>query len=186
MKKKLLIGLASFLAIFIIIGIIAVVTAPEEEPAQIQPTLPAETTEPVSPPIAPEQPALTPNEQVYATTVAAQATTVGEALTELGELFQNPQMGNDQWTLKVAAQLVTIRMVYDEAMELDPPSSMAEIHLKYTQAMKHFNDATYLITQGVDELDPSLLDEATQEILTGSQLTEEATQLMLEFKEAHE
>ncbi len=55
MKKKLLIGLASVVGIFVLIGIIAIVTAPEEEPAQIQPTPPAETTEPVSPPTTPEE-----------------------------------------------------------------------------------------------------------------------------------
>ena len=70
-------------------------------------------------------------------------------------------------------------------MELDPPSSMAEIHLKHTQAMKHLNDATYLIAQGIGELDPSLLDAATQKILTATQLIKEGTQLMLEFKETH-
>ncbi len=160
MKKKLLIGLASFLGIFIIIGIIAVVTAPEK-------------------------PALTPSEQAYATTILDQTTTVSKATTELVNLFQNPQIGNDQWTLRVAAQLATIRVLYDKAMELDPPSSMAEIHLKHTQAMKHLNDATYLIAQGIGELDPSLLDAATQKILTATQLIKEGTQLMLEFKETH-
>lgn len=55
MKKKLLIGLASIISIFILIGIIAIVTAPEEQPTQIQPP-PAETTEPVSPPATEEAP----------------------------------------------------------------------------------------------------------------------------------
>ena len=171
--------------LFIIIGIIAVATSPDdtEEPAQIQPTSPAETIEPVSPPTTPEKPVITPSEQAYVTTVADQAALVGQAFTELGELFQNPQFGNDQWTIKVATQLTILRMVYDEAMDLDPPSSMAENHLKYTQAMKYFNDATYLIVQGVDELDPSLLDAATEKILTGNRLLNEATQLMLEFAE---
>lgn len=142
------------------------------------------TSTPV-PTSTPEKPALTTAEQAYATTVADQTVTVGGTLAELGELFRNPQIGNDQWTLQVSVQLVTIRMAYDEAMELDPPSSMAEIHLKYTQAMSHLNDATYLITRGVDELDPSLIDEASQKIHTGGQLIEETTRLVVEFGEAH-
>lgn len=177
--------------VFFIVGVsLSGPTIPTPEPAPTPAPAPAPTPAPTPAPettevAPPAEPTITPSEQAYVTTIADQTTTVGKAFTELGELSQNSQMGNDQWTLKVAAQLATIRIVYDKTMEVDPPSSMAEIHLKYIQAMKHFNDATYLIAQGVDELDPSLLDTATQEILTGNQLIEEATQLMLQFTKAH-
>ena len=136
-----------------------------------------------TPSTAPEKPALTPSEQAYAAAIIDQSTRVSEAFTELGMLLENLQIGDDQWTFRVAVCLVEIRAVYDEAMQLDPPSSMAEIHLKYTQTMKHFNNATYLLTQGVDELDPTLLEAATEELLTGVQLNEETIQLVHEFKE---
>lgn len=175
MIKKLLIVLGSLITIFILIGIIAIVTGrPAEEPAQITPT-----------PTTPEQQAITPAEQAYATTIGNQATTVGNAFTELTELCQNPQFGNDEWTLLVAVQLTTIRMAYDEAMELDPPSSMAEIHLKYTQGMKAYNDMAYLFARGVDELDPNLIEEATRKMEIGTQLINEAAELTREFTEAH-
>ena len=141
---------------------------------------------PTPEPVPTEQPALTSAERAYASAIVEQADTIGKALSELGELLQNPQIGNDEWTLQVATQIVIIRGVYDEAMELTPPTSMAEIHLKYTQALKHFNDSTYLLTQGIDELDPSLLEEATTEMEIGTQLINEATQLTLEFNETHE
>ena len=101
---------------------------------------------------------LTPAEKVYATTIGDHAATVCEALTEIGKLMENPLIGNDEWTLDMAVQLAAIRVLYDEAMEMDAPSSMANIHLKYVQAMKHFEAATHLIADGIDELAPGLMD----------------------------
>ena len=133
---------------------------------------------PAPPPMAPEKPALTPSEQTYLTTTGDQWKTIGIAFLRLKGLLQNPQIGDDQWISKVAALLVTMQIVYNEATQLDPPTSMAEIHLNHIKAMKHYNDATYLIARGFDELDPSLIDKATEEMLTGEKLIEETTYII--------
>ncbi|MBA7532114.1 hypothetical protein ES705_24340 [subsurface metagenome] len=159
MKKKLLIGLASVIGIFILIGIIAIVTAPEEQ--------------------------LTSAEQAYATTIATQATTVGNAFPELGKLQQNPQYGNEDWTLKMATQLAIIRTTYNEAMEMQPPDSMTHIHYKYVQGMKHYHTMTELLAEAIDQLNADLLEEATAEMNAGTQLINETTELMTEFNETH-
>ena len=172
-------------AIFVLAGVVWLGGQLGTEEAPTPPPAPAKTTQPVSPPTTPEKPALTTAEQAYANAVADQATTVGNALTKLGELLQNPQYGDDAWTLQVATQLVIIQTVYDQAMELDPPSSMAEIHLKYTQGMKAYNDMTYLFSRGVDELDLNLIDQAVTKMETGIRLLNETTELMREFREAH-
>ena len=127
---------------------------------------------------------LTPAEAAYALTIADHAFRVGDAFTRLGELIQNPQMGDDVWTLSVAAQLVTIQLLYEEAMEIEPPSSMAHIHYKYVQGMKHYDKSTRLVAKGFDELDVNLIEEATVEINRGEASINEATQLMEEFTEA--
>ncbi len=178
MSKKKLIGIIAgcIVAIFIVLAI----AIPSE------PTSPPSTTSPATEEPTPGKPSpLTTSEQNYATIIADQTTTVGQAFTELGALLQNPQYGNDEWTLKVATQLAIIRIVYDEAMQLDAPDSMAHIHLKYMQGMKHFNDMTYLLTQGIDNLDANLVEEAGREMDTGGQLIMEAADLMEEFKHAH-
>lgn len=141
-------------------------------------------SEPPAPAPAPT-PQLTSSEQAYAITIVAHTTRVGQALTELGELMSNPQMGDDEWRLDVAVQLVTIRALYGEATEIDPPSSMTNIHYKYLQAMKHYATATDLIAEGIDELDANLIDQATTEMNMALQLTNEATKLMEEFTETH-
>ena len=174
-KKKTLIGCSVLLVVFIILAV-AIGTclggsedSETTEPAPVAPApgpTPSPVPGPAAPAPAPEKPALTTTEQAYANAVGDQATTVGKALTNFSLLLQNPKYGNDEWTLQVAAQLVIIRMVYDEAMELDPPSSMAEIHLKYTQGMKAYNDMTYLFSRGVDELDLDLIDQAVTKMET--------------------
>jgi len=164
--KGCLVVAAILVVLAIIIGIIAIVAAPEEQPSQIQ--LP-----------------LTSAERAYATTIVSQATTVSNAFTELGKLLQNPQIGNEDWTLKMATQLAIIRTAYNKAMEIEPPDSMTHIHYKYVQAMKHYNTATELVAQGIDEMNPDLVNKATTEIQTGTQLINEVTELILEFKETH-
>ncbi len=126
---------------------------------------------------------VTPSERAYATTIAGHVSRVSDAMGRLSELMSNPQIGDDIWTIQVAAQLVTIQMLYDEAIEIDPPSSMAYIHNKYVQAMHHLDTATDLVTQGIDQLDANLINQATAEILSATQLMDETTQLIEDFIE---
>jgi len=121
------------------------------------------------------------SEEAYATTIGDHASKVSEAMYTLSDLMANAEFGNDEWTLDVAVQLATIRVLYDEAMDIAPPNSMANIHYKYVQAMKHYETSTHLIAQGVDDLDVNLINQATTEILTGAQLMNEATKLTDEF-----
>jgi len=61
--RRKLVGIIAgcIIGVFILIGIIGIVTAPEEQPTQIQPP-PAETTEPVSPPAETTEPVSPPAE----------------------------------------------------------------------------------------------------------------------------
>ena len=165
--------------------------SPTPAPAPAPAPVPAPTPTPAPPPTPAPAPAPAPtpqptsSEQAYATTIVDHSTKCGKAFNKLSELMANPQIGDDEWTLAVAVQLAMIRALYEEAMEIEPPSSMANIHYKYVQAMKHYETATHLIAQGFDELDPDLLEQAVAEIETGAQLINEATKLTREFVEAH-
>ena len=131
------------------------------------------------------RPALTSAEQAYITTITKQATTVADTLTKLGQLFQNPQIDNEDWLLTTALGLTIIRTAYNNAMEIEPPDSMTHLHYKYVEGMKHLNTSTELIVQGLDEMNPNLLEKASIEIETGGHLLAEAMELMLKFKETH-
>ena len=177
MIKKLLIGLSTLIGISLVIVIIAIVTAPAEQPGQVEPA-------PEKPPTsATEKTELTPAELSYAATIGEQVTTVGRALTELGQLLQSPQYGTEEWVLQTATRIATIWTSCNKTIELEPPDSMAHIHYKYVQGMKHFNTTAELLAHGIDESDPDLLNEAMAEMETGAQLIDEANKLMEEFTE---
>ena len=74
-------------------------------------------------------------------------------------------------------------MLYDEVLEMEPPSSMTHIHNKYVQAMKHYETATHLIPQGIDRLDADLIYQATAQIETGTQFLNESKSLLTVFVE---
>lgn len=182
MIKKIIIGAAAFLVIIIVIVAIQDQSSSPSPP----PVSPSSTTESTTG----EQStgttdSISPAEHDYLLTLGNNSATVGPVFTELSNLMANPQIGNDQWTLQVAAQLVTIRLAYEEIIALAPPSSLTNIHLKYSQAMSHFNTATYLIAEGIDALDANLLNQATAEMELGNQLINEATSLVNEFNAAH-
>ena len=127
---------------------------------------------------------LTSSEQAYAITIADHVGRFSEASYNLSHLFLNPQIGNDDWALDIAVQLAKQRALYDEAREIDSPSSMANIHYKYMQAMNHSEAANHLIARWLDEPDNlNLLEQATTEMLTCGQLLEEATSLLEIFLE---
>ena len=126
---------------------------------------------------------LTASEQSYVDTITDQSSRLSTAFSKLGELLQNFQLRNDEWTINVATQLDIIKQAYDEAMAIEPPNSMTEIHYKYVQGMKHFHTMIGLITEGIDNIDASLILEANNEMETGTQYILEAARLMTEFME---
>lgn len=172
-KSPWLIGCLGLIVLGVLIGIImAVAFNGSESPSSAPQT---ETS----------VPALTASEQLYAATIADHSARVGEAFGEFSNLMSEPKLGDDEWTIRVAVQLVTIKALYDEAMEIDPPSSMAAIHYKYVQAMNHYDTATDLIVKGIDTLNSDLINDAVDEINLGNQLIREATRLTNEFVASH-
>jgi len=132
-----------------------------------------------------ESPSLTASEQNYAATMAEHSSKVGEALGNLGDLMANPQFLDDEWILDVAIEITIIRLLYEEAQEIEPPNSMADIHYNYMQAMWHYNRSMDLIVEGIDTLNADLLSQATSEIETATEYIGEATELTNDFMAAH-
>lgn len=130
---------------------------------------------------------MTPEEQTYRINIENRAAICGQAINALSELMANLQIGDYSWTVNVAVHLALIQAVYDEAIAIDHPSSMAHINDKYVQAMEHYNTAAQQIKQGIDEADVNLIEQATAELFTGTgtPLLTEAIELLNEFILAH-
>jgi len=128
-----------------------------------------------------ETPSFTASEQNYATTIADHISQVSEAMSNLSVLMLNPQIGYDEWTIDVATEVTVIRLLYEEAQEIAPPSSMAHIHNNYMQAMWHYNRSMDFIVEGIDTLNADLINQATSEIETGTEYIDEAAEQIGDF-----
>lgn len=157
---------------------------PTETPRLTETPKPTETSEPTETPkpITPQgPPELTTAECAYLETLTRQSEDLGDALARFGELFSAPQLFSDVWTLSVAVQLVIIQVTYNEASALDPPASLQAVHTAYMSGMSKLNDATFLIAEGIGNLDPDQLLEAADLMMEGTEDIGRTTELILEF-----
>ncbi len=129
----------------------------------------------------PETPSLTASEQNYAATMADHGSRVSEALGNLGDLMANPQFLDDEWILDVAIEITIIRLLYEEAQEIEPPNSMADIHYNYMQAMWHYDRSVDLIVEGIDTLNADLIYQATSEMEAGGEYINGVTEMLYDF-----
>jgi len=133
----------------------------------------------------PELPSLTASERNYVAAMEDHISQLDEAMSNLNVLMTNPLIGYDEWTIDVATEVTVIRLLYVEAQEIEPPSSMAHIHDNYMQAMWHFNRATDFLVEGIDTLNADLLNQAASELLTGAEYMDEAAEQTEDFFTAH-
>ena len=139
---------------------------------------------PVTPPVT-TTPTLTTEEQVYLETMIGLNELSADVSYEIGILLENPQIFDDDWRFEVALQLSMVRILYEEAEAIEPPSSLSPYHTKYVQSLYRYDKSCDLLVQGIDELDLDILEEAIEEIDIALQLMEEAMLLLDEFVESH-
>ena len=116
-------------------------------------------------------------EAEYAEAVASQCFMWSAHSGELAGLLENPQLFDSSWNAAVDHHLSQYLSLNEEAQALSPPESMKEVDVLYKDACQHFANSAVLIRQGIDQLDVSLIDQATSEMLLGSALLEQATEL---------
>ena len=124
----------------------------------------------------------TSSESEYLGKLNKNSTAVGDALIKLGDQMQNYEPDSDEWIIKTAAQIVIVQSAYEEAKEFNPPASMDEIHDKYIEALSHFDQATRLLTEAIDNVDVTSLEQSMEELEAGNVLILEATEMINNFK----
>jgi hypothetical protein len=149
----------------------------EAPAAAPQPTPSPEPT----PTTEPSMPEFTTAECQYLTAVAEQSTAVAAALGDIGEIAGRDDILSDEWKLDMAVQFVIIQRTEEEALALDPPASLDDIHSKWLSILDTTVHATELMTEGIDEIDASKIDAAGGLIVDVSLQTQEITPLIEEF-----
>lgn len=125
---------------------------------------------------------LSAEEQEYVSTILSQTTFMTESFTTFTELTQNPQIGDDQWTLRMAAVLVGWKTTYESAQSMAVPPAFAEIHATYLEGLSYYASAADDIASGLDSFDASLLNQATQKLALGTADIQEANRLLQELR----
>jgi hypothetical protein len=122
----------------------------------------AATEAPVAWPILP----VSAEAQAYLLAGDEQVGVLGEAMGSLGKLLQNPQIGNNAWTLQATTQVALVRKAHAEIEKLSPPPELAEFHLARLDATGDCQAATDALTTGIDNFDIEAIQQGGE--LAGS------------------
>ena len=125
------------------------------------------------------------DEQYYLTSISKTSYTLNRMITELEGLLVNPQIDDDEWTNKVAAQFVIILTEYEKTTQLIPPACLVVVHNKFILGMDYLNEMTYLLTEGIDNANSDLIEEANRKLYRGGELISEAVDLMNDSNEVY-
>lgn len=156
---------AALILIPVIIGVVALASGKDD--SKSQPT--------------PQSPSITATEAAYASSVANNASKIGTAIDSIIEIFEDPDMGDSTWQVKVGARLGALQYWIKEARKMTPPPSMQAIHTKYTEGLDHYYNFADLMDQAVKTVDQTYVTKAMTEFKAGTTCINETTEMLSEF-----
>jgi hypothetical protein len=163
---------------------------PTDTPIPTETPIPPDTPTPLPPtntPIPTDTPQaneLLPEIQSYISAVTQKGQTMGKALGNLGDLLQNPNIGDDTWTINLAAQMTVIKLVHQELTQMDVPPEMADIHAAYLSATGDCDQAMDYLASGIDNVDTTAINQANDLIKSCGQKMSVPTDLLAEYLQA--
>ena len=123
----------------------------------------------------PTLPAVTAPECQYLNELGEQLIDVGEAFSNIGELSGRSDLLSDDWILEMAVQFIVIQLTEEAALAADPPASLDDINTQWLSIMDTSVQATELMTEGIDDIDPDKIVAASVLIDDVGVQTQEAT-----------
>jgi len=125
-------------------------------------------------------------EQDYLTLITEISLTTGSSLTYFGNLLDSYQLNySEAWAQQVEAQLAIIRSEYEKIADIIPPDSLVDVHDRFKTGMISLNRMTYMVPEGIANMDADLINEASEKIEEGTGHIIEAINLMNDFKATH-
>ena len=121
------------------------------------------------------QQGLNSDEQAYIDEMIPIMRTITSSMDKSSELFQDPRIGDDDWTIQLATQFVIWDTTYDEASAIVPPPAFASIHNLVLESLSLLSSAGDDIATGIDTFDPILLEQGANKITQAASLMVQAT-----------
>jgi hypothetical protein len=128
---------------------VEVAPQPTEAPRATKAPKPTQTPQPTEAPT--QASGLSPASAAYMQDMGGIVTEMGKALSALGELAQVPKPTSDDWKIDLATQMVIIQQGHQKLSEMDVPEDMTDIHAATLDATSDCDQATRLLTSGLDK-----------------------------------
>lgn len=155
----------------------------EPLPAPVQRT-PSQDSLPPQTDTLTTQPSLAQEELDYIIYLYSAMLTVADSSSRAGELFKNPRIGDDDWTIELATEFALWRTLYQAAEERIPPPRFAELHAKFTEMLSLLSSASYDMAAGADTLDPALVNRGAGKIADATEILDEMEVIIDELAES--
>lgn len=113
----------------------------------------------------------TADERLYGIKMMAHAQEMSKCIVDFSNLCQQHDFGNNDWTLKMAASLVTMKMLAKEGKQIEAPARFTDVQNSYNDAMDDFAYIADAMPEAIDKQDADIMrtclekmDEANEKL----------------------
>ncbi|OQR56565.1 hypothetical protein CDB3_12190 [Bacillus sp. CDB3] len=117
-------------------------------------------------------------ESNYRSAYAIHSKKLTDSLNQTGNLLINNKIGNEEWTIKLAASLIMLQDVTENPPNVQVPDKFKEVNSLYMQALEKFNQSAKLTPEALDEGNTSKMQKATNLMNDGGEILKSANTLL--------
>lgn len=103
-------------------------------------------------------------EVAYLSETAAITAELNTVFFELDVMLINPEPESDDWIVDVMLALEDMMALSEEASQIVPPDSLADVHTTFMEAMLTLDDAFDILVTAIDEADTGLMNQVSGEM----------------------
>ena len=120
-------------------------------------------------------------ESNYRSAYANHSKKLTDSLNQTGNLLINNKIGNEEWTIKLAASLIMLQDVTENPPNVQVPDKFKEVNSLYMQALEKFNQSAKLTPEALDEGNTNKMQKATNLMNDGGEILKSANTLLKEI-----
>ncbi|HDX9630169.1 TPA: hypothetical protein ROY30_003888 [Bacillus cereus] len=120
-------------------------------------------------------------ESNYRSAYATHSKKLTDSLNQTGNLLVNNKIGNEEWTIKLAASLIMLQDVTENPPNAQVPDKFKEVNSLYLQALEKFNHSAKLTPEALDEGNTNKMQRATNLMNDGREILKSANSLLKEI-----
>ncbi len=110
------------------------------------------------------------SEDEYRIEIAAIAVELITIVNGLDQMLANPKIEDSDWITTIILAMEDVTTLCDEACQIVPPDSMADVHIINLEAIDGLDNAMDMLAEGMDEQDIDLVNQATTEMWIAAEI----------------